>query len=1059
MKKMKRLYILLAACTMGAAAYAQTTTVTSQVKAINGQPVTGAIVSIVGQNTSVVTDANGQFQLSADEADAIVSIKADGFYEKMLPLRMLKHKSGQTVWHVTLAPQQEVLFDGKAETAYGTLSRDVRPSTIAGIENKDFSQKLSIGAATRDQVAGLQVIEKSGMPGEGTYMNVRGLHSFVADNQPLIVINGIPYFGQTEVSGIINGYSRDLLFGYSPKDIRSITVLKGADAAMYGSLGSNGVVMIETQQATSDNLDTRISFSGQYGFNIKNNSIPMLSASQYRNYLGDLGMTVYPSYTALTADYPFLENGQNLNSYLFNEDTQWMKEIQRKGFMTENIFRVEGGDEIAKYNISFGYTGNKGTLRGTKSNRYHTLISSDVMVSRKIDITANVGLAYVNSDLHNTGMRPEVNPILAAHRSMPQLNAFAKQTDGSVLGTYAKYDSWQVNPIPFTAYNNVSNPLALVNTAEGSDKIYDANAQLGLNFKFNDYWKLSALVGIYYNYTEETMFIPGVSNQAIIPQIFGTGRNQVSNGVIRQMMNTYQLQGQFNKTFNRVHELHAQGTARLMRRNVEYDWSTGYNTANDYNKTLDVTNDEKTSTGDNVEWNYMGYNLHADYTWNRILRGQVGLALDGTSVSGADAARFGFFPSAGATLMLANTGILPASFNRLDFTVEGSLSGNSRFSSNYGKNYYVSGVFSEYGIGTITRANMPNTKLTWEKKRQLDFAIDASMLGGRLDVGIAAYVNENYDLLLNSGVSAVYGSTDYYENQGRLTGHGIEVSFRAAPIMTRDFDFIVSANIANLKSTVKSLGGPQQTIIKYTGYNGDDAQMLMAEGRTPYQFYGFLTDGVYATTAEAQKDGLVNSNGVAYQAGDVRFIDISGPDGTPDGIINDYDKTTLGSSMPSVYGGFNLMLRYKRFTLDAGFGFTLGNHLYNATRRDAESMSTFFNQTTAVLDRWQVEGQQTSMPRASYGDAVGNNVFSDRWIENGDYLKLRSVKLTYGFDKLFSFIRSGQVFIAAENLFTLSRYLGSDPEFAYSYDERLRGFDYAKQALPITLKAGFNLNF
>ena len=1026
----------------------------TQVRSLSGQPVVGAIVTIAGEKNSVLTDENGLFKLDTTDDEALVSIKAEGFYDRIVPLRLLKKKEGNAQFQITLTPLQEALYDGKAETSYGTLSRDVRSALTTGIENKDFSQKFSVAAATRDQVAGLQVIEKSGMPGEGAYMNIRGLHSFVADNAPLIVINGIPYMGQREVSGIINGYSRDLLFGYSPKDIRSITVLKGADAAMYGSLGSNGVIMIETQQATSDNLETRISFSGQYGLNLKNSSLPMMDAQQYRSYLTSVGMTAYPSLTALTADYPFLENQPNLNSYLFNENTDWMKEIQRRGFLTENIFRVEGGDEIAKYNISFGYTGNQGTLDGTNSNRYHTLISSDVMVSRKIDITANVGLAYVNSDLHNQGMQPEVNPLLAAYRSMPQVGAYAKQTDGSVLSTYAKYDAWQTNVIPYTAYNNVSNPLALVKTAEGTDKIYDANAQLGLNYKASDYLRLSALVGIYYNYTEETMFIPGVSNQAIIPQIYGTGRNQVSGGVIRQMMNTYQLQGQYNRTFNRIHEVSAQATARLMRRNVEYDWSTGYNTANDYNKTLDVTNDEKVSTGDNLEWNYMGYNLHADYTWNRLVRGQLGLAVDGTSVSGDDATRFGFFPSAGVTFMLANTGVLPSSVNRLNVSLEASLSGNSRFSSNYGKNYYVSGVFSEYGIGTITRANMPNTHLTWEKKRQLDLALDASLLRGRLDIGAGVYVNENYDLLLNSGVSAVYGSTDYYENRGKLSGRGLELSLRVAPIQTRDFDLVLSANLTTLKSTVKSLGGPTENIIRYTGYNGDDAQMLMAVDEKPYQFYGYETDGIYSTTAEALAANLVNSNGVAYQAGDVRFVDQNG-----DGVINAIDKVALGSTMPTMFGGVNLMLRYKRLTLDANFGYTLGGKLYNATRRDAESLENFYNKTTAALNRWQVEGQQTNMPRADYGDAIGNNLFSDRWVEKGDYLKLRSLRLSYGFDKLLSFVRSGNVFVAAENLCTLTKYLGGDPEFAYSYDEQLRGFDYAKVTLPVTLKVGFNLNF
>ncbi|MBQ1801216.1 MAG: TonB-dependent receptor plug domain-containing protein, partial [Prevotella sp.] len=438
---MKRLHIILAACCFVASATAQVTKVKSQIKGTDGLPVGGAIISVVGDSISALSDKSGYFELNANNREALVTIKAEGYYERSFPLRLLTKKQNSTGFVITLTPEKESLYNGTVVTDYATLSSDTKSSMSTGIENKDFSNKLSIGAATRDGVAGLQVIEKSGMPGEGTYMNLRGIHSFVAENNPLIVINGVPYLGNQGGSDVINGYSRDLLFAYSPKDIRNITVLKGADAAMYGSLGSNGVVMIETQQATSDNLDTRISFSGQYGINFKNSSIPMMNSTEYRSYLTNLGMTAYPSMTALTEDYPFLQNGTNIYSHLFNENTNWMKEIQRNGFMTENVFRVEGGDAIAKYNISFGYTKNGGTLKGTQTNRYHTLISADVMVSRKVDITTNVGLAYTKSDLLNTGMQMETNPILAAYHSMPLINAHAKQDDGSLLSNWARYNA------------------------------------------------------------------------------------------------------------------------------------------------------------------------------------------------------------------------------------------------------------------------------------------------------------------------------------------------------------------------------------------------------------------------------------------------------------------------------------------------------------------------------------------------------------------------------------------------------------------------------------------
>ena len=1046
---MKKVYILVASCLMMAAtATAQKGEVRSMIKSTDGQPVSGAIISIVGDSVTALSDERGQFALNTAVKNALVTIKAEGFYTKEMPLSFLRKKQVT----VTLIPTGERLYSETANTYYGSMDYNSKPSSVSSVESKDFTEKLDLATAMRDGVAGLQVIEKSGMPGEGSYMNIRGIHSFVAENNPLIVINGVPYLGSQEVSGVINGYSRDLLFGYDPKDIRSVTVLKGADAAMYGSLGSNGVILVETQQATSDNLETRMTFSGSYGFNLRQSSLPVLNSTQYKNYMKDIGLTRYPTMEALTADYPFLQNGSYPQAYLFNEDTKWMKDIQHTGFTTENLFRVEGGDEIAKYNISFGYTGNQGTLRGTGTDRFHTLISADVLASRKVDIFTNVGLAYITSDLQNMGMAMETNPMLAAYHSMPLISANEKQTNGMTLGNLASYDFWNTSSNPMYAYDNVSNPEAIVSTLAAKDKIYDVNTQIGLNFRWNDYLTLTAMATLYDNYTEETLFIPGMTDNAIMPQIYGTGRNKVANGVSILDVNTFTLQGKYSRIFNRVHDLNVFASARMIMKDYEVDISEGYNTASDDYQTMDNTTDAKSSFGSLTEWNYMGFNLHADYTYNNIVRGAVGLALDGTSVSGVDAPRWGFFPSAGVTFMVANLGVLPSWVNKLNVSVEGSLTGNSRFSANYGKNYYVGGNF--FGIGSINRSNMPNTKLEWEKKTQLDVGLDLALFANKLNIGFTYFTNHAYDLLLNSNVSAVYGTYDYYENCGTINTSGVEASLRVNAFHTKDWDIVLGANIATANSTIKSLGDAQRMVIEYTGYNNDDAEMIMAVGSDPYEFYGYQTNGIYATTAEAEQAGLVNSSGDAYQAGDVRFVDQNN-----DGIINENDKVSLGSNMPDFYGGINLSVRYRRFVLDANFAYSVGAKVYNATRRELESMDNFYNQSTAVLNRWQVEGQQTSMPRANYGDPLGNNIFSDRWIEDGDYLKLRSVKLSYNFDMLFNFIRSGNIYVAAENLFSLTKYLGNDPEFAYSYSEQLRGFDYSKMPLPITVRIGFNINF
>ena len=1048
---MKKMNILVAALLFSASAMAQELKLTSQVNSTNGTPISGAIISLAGDKATALTDDKGEFTLKTSSKKAIVTIKAEGYCPKEMSLQLLLSLAKKGV-SITLIPESTPFYSATSLTASGKENRYTQSATIQSVESKDFTEKQDLGAALRDGIAGLQVIEKSGMPGEGSYLNIRGIHSFVAENNPLVVINGVPFFGSQEVSSVINGYSRSMLFGYDPKDIRSVTVLKGADAAAYGSLGSNGVIEIETQQATSDNLDTRISFAGSYGFNLRPSSMPVLNSNEYKSYMKDIGLTRYPTMEALLTDYPFLQNGDYAQSYLFNENTDWTKDIQKTGFVTENLFRVEGGDEIAKYNISFGYTGNEGTIRNTSTDKYHTLISANVLASRKIDIFANIGLAYVTSDLQNMGMTGATNSMLSGYWAMPLLNAYEKQSDGSVLSNLAGYNSWNTSAEPMYAYDNVSNPMAIVNSVSAKDKIYDVNTQAGINFKWNDYLTLTAMVNLYYNYTEETLFIPGMTNPTILPQLYGTGKNKVGNSTFTQNVNTFMLKAAYNRLFNKVHELNLSAAARMITKKYEWDVSEGYNTPSDDYQTLGNTQDEKRSFGDITEWNYLGFNLQGAYTYNRIIRGNAGIAVDGTSASGTDATRWGFFPSAGVTVMLANTGKLPQWVNQLNLTAEGSLSGNSRFSSNYGKNYYTGSNF--FNIGSINRSNVPNTELQWEKKTQLDLGIEASLFGNRVDVAVNYFTNHAYDLLLNSSVSSVYGSYNYYENCGVINTNGVEAALRVNALHTKDWDVNIGANIATAKSTVKELGGVQSLTIDYTGFNNDDAQMIMAVGSSPYEFYGYKTKGIFTTTAEAEAAGLKNSSGDAYQAGDVHFVDITG-----DQIIDERDKVSLGSNMPDFYGGVNLSVRYRQWVLDANFAYSVGAKVYNATRRSIESMSDFHNQSSAVLNRWQVEGQQTNMPRANYGDPLGNNLFSDRWIEDGDYLKLRSVKLAYRFNKMFDFIRSGDVYVAAENLFTLTKYLGGDPEFAYSYNEQLRGFDYAKATLPITIKVGFNINF
>ena len=1048
---MNKIFLTMAVAALSIAAEAQEKqTFTGKVVGTDGQPLEGVILSLPGTAGSAITDEKGEYTLETTATRGTLRVTFSDYYTNEYPL-----KQDFVPKVIVLVPVTERNYSGQVQMADGTLlTRNQAGATLSTHYRKDFSDSPSSDLSWQGVDPALGIVRKSGMPGEGGYFNIRGLNSLNAENTPLLVINGVPFLANLTVSDVINAYSRDALFGYNAHDIRSITVLKGAEAAMYGSLGSNGVIVIQTEQATSDNLETKISFQGSYGMQVVKDQIPMLNANQYRNYLMALGQTRYGSLSALQADYPFLSSAPGYYGYLFDNETDWTGKIYGNSFVTDNVLRVEGGDEVAKYNISFGYTRDNGVLQNTQTSRYHTALNTNIMVSRQFDIFAGVNLAYVNSDLNNQGMSPEINPMLAAYRMMPNLNQYEQLSDGSAIkGRYLKYDGWNISSNPAYSYDNVSNPMALVNTVNGTDKIYDANINLGLNYRPDAHWTFTGQVNLYYNYTEEYMFIPGVTDRAILPQLYGTGENFVSMGVIRQQSYFYNLNAAYRNTWNQVHSLNAYAGARLLTKNFERDGSSGYNTANDYYRTLSKVTDEWGIFGNNEEWKWLSFYAHADYTFDNWLKADLGLTTDGSSATGVDASRFGFFPSAAVTYMAANQLHLPAAVSHLNVTAEASIAGNSRFSSNFAKNYYTSNNL--FNLGTIVRNGVPNTRLEWEKKAQVDLGVDFGLWGNKVVAQVNGFAARHYDLLLDANISAVYGSNEtYFANTGEITDRGIEFSLRLNPVHNKDFDWVVYATGSRLSSEVTSLGNRQRIVNSYSYFGDDDAQTLLQKGKSPYEFYGYKTRGVFATTADAEASGLKNTYGNSYQGGDVIFTDQDG-----NNIINDDDRVCLGSAAPDFFGSFGTSLRWHQWQLSADFSYSVGNKAYNAVRRQTESMDRFYNQSTSVISRWQKEGDHASMPRAAYGDPSGNNFFSDRWVEDASYLKLRNVRLSYDFTRRQVRFASGSIWLGGENLFTLTKYLGGDPEFSYGYSESLRGFDYAKVSCPRVFKVGVNLNF
>lgn len=1012
------------------------------------QPVKDVVITCSGCET-VRTGDDGVFTLEGVKSGATVNFVREGFYPQAHILRSSTNDNRLLKIHMVETDRSRY-----NETAVLPTGKQENNINVAGTENlnrKDFAAgSLSVDRAIKGNFTGLNVINKGGMPGEGSYLQMRGVKSLVADNAPLIVVNGVPYMPDVNNSSMVMGYSPSVFKAFNNQDIRNITVVKGAEAAMYGSMGSNGVIMVETDQATSTDVNTRISFSAVYGYNWNDSRIPMMNSSQYKSYLSDMGLTYYDNQELFFKDFSFLTDPNANKAYLYGYNTDWQDQIYRNSNTADFLFRVEGGDNIAKYNISLGYLGDNGTLKNTNFDRYNAQVNASVLVSRQVEIQANINAAYLKGKFQDQSLSQEISPLISAYRRSPLLSPYASDMYGNLINSYSNYWYGAIENKDFIA----TNPLAVVNKLESTGRQYDMNSKMQLIYRPIQDLTFNAIFSMFYNYNQESTFIPGKTNNDIAPLFdqYGEAENSVRTGTHHTFNMYYAFNGNYRLAINRLHRLNFLAGVQVLTTESEYDAAYGRNTNNDFYQTLgDSQTLGRYFAGYNNAWNWLNVFAHVDYNYANLVKLGFTGSWDGASSIGKDADRMSFYPAGEATLMLKQFGPIQMTdfINKLNVYANYGVTGNSRYSSKLGKYYYTSTPYQT--IAGIVRANVPNTKLKAENDYTLNVGLETALWNNRVSLG-AGYYNIDAKNVLMTGVrSSVLGTSTYYNNDARIESKGFEASITLNPIQTRDFRWMIGGNITTVKNTVKSLGSLNQLVNTLE----DGAEIITRVGEDPFAFYGYKTDGVFSTTAEAEAAGLSNRSGMKYVAGDMRYVDVNG-----DKVINNADKQVLGSATPDFFGNIFTAFEYRNFALEATFAYSVGNKAYNAVRRITESGKDFANQSTALMRRWSMEGQVTDIPRAVYGDKVGNNDFSDRWIEDASYIKLREITLSYTWNKpIFHFIQGGTLYVTGENLFSISKYLGLDPEFSYSNSAIYQGVDYGKIGAPRSVKVGVNLKF
>lgn len=814
MKKIKRILSISALLVCGVAnTWGQGgQKLTGKILSATNQPVEGAIVTVLN-TMNVITNKEGAFQFEVKDLSKAgeISVWAPGYFSVK---QLIRERSNIVI---TLIPENQYKYN---ETMILPFRREgemqLEDYTAAtNIAKKDFMPGTTkIDRALTGQVAGLQVKRSSGMPGEGSYYNLRGIRTLTGDNAPLIVINGVPHMPDKTPSALIDGFTRDIFQFYHLQDIQNITILKGAEAAMYGSMGSNGVILIETDGTASNDLETRVSYYGSYGINWNDKRMPVMGLDDYKQYLADMGMTISKDPQNFYNNFPFMQNPNDPRyNYLYNNNTDWQDLIYKNTASTDHLFRVEGGDNIAKYDLSLGYYRENGLMDNTSMERFHTLLNANVLVNKQLNIFATVGLAYMNGHYQMQGMDITTNPILAAYARSPFLSPYEKDREGNTLKTYASHFYGRSKSRDYS----VSNPLAIVNTLDSRNRQYDLNMKAGIAYNPFRELTLTGTVGLYYNYDNEHLFIPGASEATIVPlsDKYGLRNNAVSDGVAVTTNFFANLNASYKKTFNYVHQLNAIAGWQLMTTKNEYDAGEGRNTGNDFYQTLGSTIDGRRFLGYINSWNWTNFYGHADYTYNNMVQASVNIAVDAASSTGTDVARFYTYPSVGVTLLGKGwKPLLDATWlNKLNVRAEYGLTGNSRFFSQMGGYYYSTVPYMQ--LSTIVRSNIPNVSLKPEKNASLNLGLDLSVLNNRLNVSFDYYNNQISDMISAMPLSSVYGSVPYYANVGKLENTGIELSVQASLVRTRNFEWIVGGNITRSRDKIKSLGGEEQIVLSY----------------------------------------------------------------------------------------------------------------------------------------------------------------------------------------------------------------------------------------------------
>jgi TonB-linked SusC/RagA family outer membrane protein len=1025
------------------------------INATTGNPVAGAIISADNiDGYSTLTEENGTYRFKVPEFTTSVYINMPDFN----PVRM-GLQAGEEQREIKLYP---TTFSAEYEKQINVLND-------YSTDNFAYTNVVNIKDEVQKNLGGqVYSVTRNGTPGVGNVMFIQGLNSLNVNAQPLVVVDDVIIDQQYGRTMLHEGFFNDILSTINPSDIEKVTVMRNG-TALYGAKGANGVIIVKTKRNKS--MATRITANVSAGITFKPRFLSVMDAEQYRSYASEMLKTT----NTRNRTFKFLKEDPDYYYYTqYHQNTDW-KDFVYQTAMTQNYgISVEGGDAVANYNLSVGYVNQKSTLKFNDMGRLNIRFNTDISLSERFDVRFDASFGNITRNIRNDGAPASYDegtptaPAFLAYIKSPFMSAYSYGL-GRLSDSHYDIDEESYLTEALANYKNynwkLGNPAAINEYSDGENKNRLENSMLNLTVtpKFRLTRNLTLSEHFSYNLvnTKEQFYIPINGTPSYYVSSLGDyEQNEVRSLASKQNSVMSDTRLDWSNRYN-AHFIHLFGGARVNLESYSMTSLVGYNTGNDKQPFIKKELSPKDDFGVSDNWNSLAWYAQAEYNFMGRYFLQANLTVEGSSRFGRDGGDFrafkaawGVFPGVQASWLVSNepwfAKIKPVNYLRL--TAGYDVSGNDDIDYYAARSYFSSSQFLNTVAG-LTFAGIGNTKIQWETTRRFNIGLETSLFDNRLHLSANYFSSKTDNLLTKQSLGFLSGLEENWTNDGKLKNQGFDVSAALKVLTMKDFQWEVGGSIGHYKNEITQLPEGKQFVDSEV-YGGTIRTQV---GQAANLFYGYQSLGVFATTEEAEKAGLyiMGENGVDknyFKAGDIHFADLNG-----DHQITEADRTVIGDPNPDFYGNIFTTFAYKRLKLDLRFNYSVGNDVYNYQRSQLEGGSRFMNQTTAMIRRWQVEGQHTDIPQITFQDPMGNSRFSNRWIEDGSYLRLRSVTLSYDLPMNNEYLQGMQFWIQANNLFTWTKYLGTDPEFAMTSNVIGQGIDVGQLSQSRSIVAGIKI--